>query len=772
MARVLAPTQPGPEEALSGRRSASIRSSRSLRSNRSSETSRSTESTPLLSRDADQRHYNDEQPSGEATSPAASSLRSLQDGPQDKGTKARRWPTIIALTVLSIILALILVAGFFAPAIVQEYAMQATVFEPTNLSIDSFTVTGVRARVQGEFAMDASRVTNNVVRKIGRAATWIAREVESGESRVKVYLPEYGDVLLGMATIPHIVVNIRNGHVTSIDFLTDLQAGDIDGIRRIANEWLEGRLGQLRVEGRADVRLKSGLLRLGTQSISECIFFEGHDLPVMPAYNITKMSFYEVPLPDKQKAMAAEVSLTMSNPYPVKFTIPPLGFDILVANCAPDDPYILLADATTDVVDVEPREDISVDVGGIVHHLPDVLTTTCPDSQSSPLDMLLAEYIHGEETTVYIRGSSNPTPGTPAWVSDLASSITVPVPFPGHTFDGLIRNFSLADVHVGLPDPLAEPQTPGSKPKLSATVKALITLPREMGFPIVVSRVRADAEVSYHGAKLGNLDLSKWQKANSTRTQNKNNEAPELAVSSIVKNATLDVTDNDVFREVVQALVFGGKSIILSIKAEVDVEVETALGSLIIRNIPTRGKVPIKPLSGSSSGPFSPKVGSLEVVDTGLRTLSIQARVNFTNPTKYSTYVPYLNIHILNNNTVLGQALAKDVTIVPGPNDNIPVQALWDPSSSGLEGEHIGKELLSQAFARLKPQAGFNTTLTLKTHNGTIPSQPSLGNALSSLEIEIPTPKLSTPRKPSPGGDDDKGPKFIEDATVLLALLE
>lgn len=271
-------TQSGIREVSSGRRSASVKSTKSSRSKRSSSPSSVTESTPLLSQEGDQRHYNEEHANGGATSPAASSLRSLHDRPQDKRQTKRRWPTIVSLTVLCVILALILVAGFFAPAIVEEYAMQATVFEPTNLSIDSFTATGVRARVQGEFTMDASRVSNNAVRNIGRAGTWIAREVETGESKVRVYLPEYGRILLGVATVPHIVVNIRNGHTTSIDFLSDLQAGDIDGIRQIANDWLEGRLGQLRIEGRADVPLKSGLLGLGTQSISESVLFEGQTL--------------------------------------------------------------------------------------------------------------------------------------------------------------------------------------------------------------------------------------------------------------------------------------------------------------------------------------------------------------------------------------------------------------------------------------------------------------------------------------------------------------
>lgn len=69
---------------------------------------------------------------------------------------------------------------------------------------------------------------------------------------------------------------------------------------------------------------------------------------------------------------------------------------------------------------------------------------------------------------------------------------------------------------------------------------------------------------------------------------------------------------------------------------------------------------------------------------------------------------------------------------------------------------------------------GWNTTLTIKTHSDSIPSQPALGKALSSLEIEIPIPRLASPENPGEGdghdGSDDGKPHFIEDATVVSTL--
>lgn len=292
--------------------------------------------------------------------------------------------------------------------------------------------------------------------------------------------------------------------------------------------------------------------------------------------------------------MAADVSLALSNDYPVRFTVPPLGFDILVQGCSTDQPYLRLADATTAEIQVQPKKDVEVQVGGLLQELPKSLLATCPQTQKSPLDALLGDYIRGEETTLYVRGSSSPPRDTPPWVAALIQSVTVPVPFPGKSFENLLRNFSLTDVHFTLPDPFAKPGKPEASPRISATVKALVGLPKEMNFPIDVSRVRADADVYYHDKKLGRLDLNKWQKANTTRIEAHDDIEAGLAVESIVKKAPLELTDNDVFTDVVEDLIFGGKPVVLGVKADVDVETETALGKFVVRDIPAEGKVFVK----------------------------------------------------------------------------------------------------------------------------------------------------------------------------------
>lgn len=75
-----------------------------------------------------------------------------------------------------------------------------------------------------------------------------------------------------------------------------------------------------------------------------------------------------------------------------------------------------------------------------------------------------------------------------------------------------------------------------------------------------------------------------------------------------------------------------------------------------------------------------------------------------TNPTEYSATVPFIDINISVNDTVLGHATARDVSVVPGPNHDLAVIAVWDPSrAGGKKGAHIGSELLSQYISGMLP---------------------------------------------------------------------
>lgn len=552
----------------------------------------SGETTPLLSSTAETPRYDGEH---DDTTGSIRSHHSQPASTQDANDKkARRWPSFIAMGLLGLIMVAIIALAFIVPDAVQEYAQQAAVLEPTNLSLDSITTEGVRARIQAKFRLDGSRVQNDHVRRIGKATTWIASSIGTEETTVAVSLPEYSDALLGTAVVPPLTINLREGYTTLLDFVTEISPGNVEGIRAIANEWLEGRLDTLRLKGATDLTLKSGIIPLGTHNIVETMVFEANKIPAMPAYNITKLTVKDVPSPGDKTSMVAEVALSAWNQYPVELNIPELAFDILVPGCD-EDQSIVVADAVTSEIHVKPLTYVEAKVHGLIRELPDSLTRVCPNTNSSPLDLLLNQYMHGEPATLFVRGSSHPDGSTPRWIADILSSVTLPVPFPGRSLDGLLRNFSLTDVHFTLPDPWADEGDPNANPKVSGNVLVTAGLPAEMNFGVNVTRVRAAADVFYKSKKLGELNLKKWQRANSTRIDGKKSgDEATLKIQSRITDAPLNVTDSDVFSEVIQTLMFGGKPVLLDIKAAVDVKVVTSLGQLIIKEVPAEGKIPVK----------------------------------------------------------------------------------------------------------------------------------------------------------------------------------
>ncbi|KIY00958.1 uncharacterized protein Z520_03624 [Fonsecaea multimorphosa CBS 102226] len=659
-----------------------------------------SERTPLLgdAEDNSRASYSD-QPNGDVNPPSPESLES------PKPKKQPRWPSIIALTILCLVVVAVCF-GLTLPSTIKEYGKEAVVFEPTRLSIDSFTSLGIRARVQGDFYMDASRVRNKATRDLGKFGTWLAKEVKTGESEVNVYLPEYDNVLLGTVTIPPVRVNIRNRQYNHLDFFADLEPGDLDGVRRVAKDFMDRKLDEITVDAIASVSLQSGLIELGKQTISQTLQFRGQDVPTLPNFDIQQLRFAEYGMPGHPEGVKAMAMVSVFNRYPVKFDVPSLAFDVLLPDCS--DNYLLFGTTKTEVIHILPKQNISASVIGLVKQLPTSLTSVCPGSKSSPLDSLVADYLAGRDTTVYIRGGQQDE-NTPDWIGKLLQDTLVPFSLPGHPFDNLIKNFSLADVHFALPDPMTD-----SRPEISAVVKVLVGLPAEMNVNLDVDKVRADSDVYYQGELLGNLDLSKWQAANATKVDD------DLLVQSIVKDAPLEIKNQTLFSKVVQALIFG-KGASLSVQATVDVNTHTALGEFVVRRIPAKGQIFIKPLR---AGDFQmPEIKGMEVVDSSETSLTLQARVNVTNPTDYSATIPYCNVSIWANDTRVGYAWAYSQHVVPGSND-LTANASWEVGK-------IGREWLSQYIS------GYNTSLTIKSHAGSIPNFPDPG-----VEMTVPAPHM------------------------------
>lgn len=238
-----------------------------------------TERTSLLATENTSRYDGDEREEREERA-SINSVSTVSGVPIPK-VVGKSWASITAITGLSIAIIFIIIGVFVIPASVEEYVKRALVIEPKGMSIDSFTRTGVKARVQADFYLDAERCTNSAMRNVGRFGMYIAHYLESEPTEVKVYLPEYENMHVGTAKIPKVKASVRNGEVTRLDFVADVKPGKITNLQQITEDFVKGRMGELTIKGMAKVPIRCSWMRwipLGTTDLVPLIKLEGKGL--------------------------------------------------------------------------------------------------------------------------------------------------------------------------------------------------------------------------------------------------------------------------------------------------------------------------------------------------------------------------------------------------------------------------------------------------------------------------------------------------------------
>lgn len=329
----------------------------------------------------------------------------------------------------------------------------------------------------------------------------------------------------------------------------------------------------------------------------------GEQAPSFPDYTISRLDVQEYLPPNHPGSLRVDLQLAIQNKYSLGLSVPSLTFEIMVPNCATGDPPILVGTASSQKIHIKPELDIEVGVLGKIGQLSPSLTSLCPDSHKSPLDALVRDYINGFDTVFWVKCTGFTGFHTPGWARDLMQSIAVPIPLPGHDFQHLLKSFSLSDVHLRLPEGSDEPESPEARPRISAKVLAVVDYPQGIKFAPNVTQVAAMANVYYKERKLGELDLSKWQEATSTRNSSHSGQDSVLLVESSVQDAPLEVTDGEVLGAVIQKLLFEKEDVHLLVEAKVDVALKTPVGQFVVREIPANGTIPIarrqSPILGS-----------------------------------------------------------------------------------------------------------------------------------------------------------------------------
>ncbi|KAB8236936.1 uncharacterized protein BDW43DRAFT_228050 [Aspergillus alliaceus] len=202
---------------------------------------------------------------------------SCSQQPRQK-TRRNRLPALTCIALFATAILAVLVAAFALPVVVKAYAEQASVFHIQSLSYEPSVPEWARARIKGTFIMDADRVENAAVRRLGQLATWVAREIETRESgTLEIYQPLFGHVVTITASLPPIKLNVRDGHTNHLNFLSDIKhlAEDksedlFEGVAKRADSG---------ILAKAQVHLRSGWIDLGSQEFYLTVQYKGKSYP-------------------------------------------------------------------------------------------------------------------------------------------------------------------------------------------------------------------------------------------------------------------------------------------------------------------------------------------------------------------------------------------------------------------------------------------------------------------------------------------------------------
>ena len=142
-------------------------------------------------------------------------------------------------------------------------------------------------------------------------------------------------------------------------------------------------------------------------------------------------------------------------------------------------------------------------------------------------------------------------------------------------------------------------------------------------------------------------------------------------------------------------------------------------------------------LSGNGIQSFVNKVLDLRILDSTKSTLLIEATVNVTNPTNYSINIPYVDIHLLSNGTVLGSMIAQNMLVSPGINNHTIGLAKWDPAGlSGDRGIEVGRELLSQFISGKHFRTTIDFALIVQATTQPSPFRPTKARCQRTQDLE------------------------------------
>ncbi|KAG0192202.1 hypothetical protein DFQ28_009875 [Apophysomyces sp. BC1034] len=290
------------------------------------------------------------------------------------------------------------------------------------------------------------------------------------------------------------------------------------------------------------------------------------------------------------------------------------------------------------------------------------------------MERFLSSYLHGNVTTVLVRGSafgpddsSTVSSTTPVWLRKALESITLNVPFPGTKQTDLIRSLELTNIKIDFGQ--------SGDPLISGDIDAWLKKPDEMQFSMNVTEISPTVFLYLEANSTKPFGRVSPETPCAANTIENDDTLPKgtVKVKSRLDKAPFSVIEDDDFQKFL-AKIFNGEHSKVFIQGSADAKVDSAFGHLMVRGLKFKGEIETQGMKGMKDPP--PKVTSMSIVQGYPRAIQAMTTLVIENPSDIHVNLGEVNLLLLYENQSIGNTTIQEMLLAPHTANEITA-SVW-----------------------------------------------------------------------------------------------
>lgn len=532
----------------------------------------------------------------------------IGDESASKPRRQSRTLSVVTIFILICVCLIALFAGFVLPHATQRYVQDALVLDLQKVKVLDVTKDGFNVNAVGNIYLDDNQTTISKTKsRLLNLVLSVLGPVHLKDNRATIYLNHEGLHRIAKTDFDDLTLRLSKNHMNPFDLTSTITLQDTAILGAFTAHVLDGSLDFIPITAHVETTLQR-FVQIRKTVEKEFLYKLPKSATKIPAFNLTDVSVQDAP----KAGLVGSARMTFDFQSPIDAAVPSVAMQVSIEGC--DGVLLPLITARNLPIQLDSSvPTVEVIGSGQCQVIPAAAFEKCGAhaGAQSPIDTVVQGYLAGNKTRVFVGGAA--AVGKSSWIQDILKDISIPIDIPGGQVDQLARDIELSDVKLNLPSFFGG----GGKPKISGKIQGIIDIPRQVEVSLEVDGVHVLADLLYKRRRFATIETPGWAPAIS-----KFPSKEELLVQVILQDAPVTITNQDVFSDVVSALL--GGSILVDVVGNGDVKVNTSLGALEAHSLPIEAKdVTIGGFGFLSQ--VKPKIKDLGVIATSEQALELVA---------------------------------------------------------------------------------------------------------------------------------------------------